>query len=100
MKFRYQSLKISTGTGRVVDTIPKDLGRSHKLMIKQKKQIKDKYRQTSNMRCTFIGNKIVDHPDIVGASPVGAAPTESSFSIYITPGLNGLVKDNCKTRHI
>ena len=26
------------------------------------------------------GNKIVDHSDVVGASPVGAAPTASSFS--------------------
>ena len=38
------------------------------------------YRQTSNIRCTLVGNKIVEHTDIVGASPVGAAPTTSSFS--------------------
>ena len=38
------------------------------------------YRQVSNIRRTLIGNKIVDHSDIVGASPVGAAPTTSSFS--------------------
>ena len=37
-------------------------------------------RQTSNMRCTLEGNKIVDHSYVVGASPVGAAPTTSSFS--------------------
>ena len=29
---------------------------------------------------TFVGNKIVDHSDVAGASPVGAAPTTSSFS--------------------
>ena len=29
--------------------------------------------------CTLVNNKIVDHPDVVGASPVGAAPTTSSF---------------------
>ena len=29
---------------------------------------------------TLVGNKIVDHSDVVGASPVGAAPTTSSFS--------------------
>ena len=29
---------------------------------------------------TLVGNKIVDHSDAVGASPVGAAPTTSSFS--------------------
>ena len=38
------------------------------------------YRKTSNIRCTLVGNKIVDHSDVVGASPVGAAPTTSSFS--------------------
>ena len=38
------------------------------------------YRKTSNMRRTSVGNKIVDHSDVVGASPVGAAPTTSSFS--------------------
>ena len=38
------------------------------------------YRQVSNIRCTMLGNKIVDHSDVVGASPVGAAPTTSSFS--------------------
>ena len=38
------------------------------------------YRKTSNINHTFVGNKIVDHSDVVGASPVGAAPTTSSFS--------------------
>ena len=38
------------------------------------------YRKTSNIRHTLVGNKIVDHSDVVGASPVGAAPTISSFS--------------------
>ena len=38
------------------------------------------YRKVSNIRHTFVGNKIVDHSDVVGASPVGAAPTTSSFS--------------------
>ena len=38
------------------------------------------YRQVSNIRRTLIGNKIIDHSDVVGASPVGAAPTTSSFS--------------------
>ena len=31
-------------------------------------------------RKTLLGNKIADHSDVVGASPVGAAPTTSSFS--------------------
>ena len=38
------------------------------------------YSQTSNIRHTFVGNEIVDHSDVVGASLVGAAPTTSSFS--------------------
>ena len=38
------------------------------------------YHQVSNMRRTLVGNLIVDHSDVVGTSPVGAAPTTSSFS--------------------
>ena len=38
------------------------------------------YRQTSNKRRILVGNEIVDHRDVVGASPAGAAPTTSSFS--------------------
>ena len=38
------------------------------------------YRKTYNIRRTLVGNKIVDHSDVVGASPVGAPPTTSSFS--------------------
>ena len=40
----------------------------------------NKYYKTSNIRPTLIGYKIVDHSDVVGASPVGAAPTTSSFT--------------------
>ena len=35
------------------------------------------YCQTSNISHTLIGIKIVDHSDVVGAQPVGAAPTIS-----------------------
>ena len=38
------------------------------------------YRQVSNIRRTLVGNQIVDGSDVVGASPVGAAPTTPSFS--------------------
>ena len=38
------------------------------------------YREVSNIRHTLVGNKIVDNSDVVGASPVGAAPTTSSVS--------------------
>ena len=37
------------------------------------------YRKTSNISRTLAGNKIVDNSDLVGASPVGAAPTTLSF---------------------
>ena len=39
-----------------------------------------KYCQISNISPTFVGNQIVDHSDVVGASPVGAAPTTSEWS--------------------
>ena len=42
-------------------------------------------------------NKTVDHSDEVGASPVGAAP-KYIFILNLTPGFNGLIQDNCKTR--
>ena len=38
------------------------------------------YTQTSNISPTLVGNKVFDHWDVVGASPVGAVPTTSSFS--------------------
>ena len=55
------------------------------------------YHQISNISLTFEGNKIVDHSDVVGTVPVGAAPT-TSFILDLTPGFNRLHKDNCKTR--
>ena len=45
-----------------------------------KRSFVSKYRKASNISRTLVGNKIVDHSDVVGASPVGAAPTTSSFS--------------------
>ena len=38
------------------------------------------YLQVSNISHTLVGNEIVDPSDVVRASPVGAAPTTSSFS--------------------
>ena len=38
------------------------------------------YRQVSNISRTLVGNEIVDNSDVVGASPVGAAPTTSLLS--------------------
>ena len=37
-------------------------------------------RQVFNIKRTWVGNEIVDHSDVVRASPVGVAPTTSSFS--------------------
>ena len=37
----------------------------------------DTYRQTSHISHILVGNKIVDHSDIVGASPVAAGSVNS-----------------------
>ena len=42
--------------------------------------MKTYYSKISNIRRTLIGHELVDHSDVVAASPVGAAPTTSSFS--------------------
>ena len=52
--------------------------------------IPSEYRQTSNISRTLVGNKLVDHSDVVGASHV--------FILDLTYDFNGLDKDNCKTR--
>ena len=38
------------------------------------------YRQIFNTCHALVGVKFVDHSDVVGASPAGAAPTPSTFS--------------------
>ena len=43
-------------------------------------EVNFRYRKTSGIIRALVGNKIVDNSDVVGASPVGAAPTTSSFS--------------------
>ena len=48
---------------------------------------KRNYHQTSNIRHTLVSNKIVDHSDVVGASPVGTAPAASSFSTEHPPAM-------------
>ena len=63
------------------------------------------YCQTSNISHTLVGNKVqkivgnkvVDHSDVVGALSVGAAPNYI-FILDLTPGCNGLSKDNCKMK--
>ena len=44
-----------------------------------------RYRQISNIRGTLVGNNIVDHSDVVSI-------------LDLTPGFNGLGKDNCTRR--
>ena len=51
------------------------------------------YRIVFNIRRTLVGKKIVDHSDVVGAAPTGYI-----FILNLTPGFNGLGKDNYKTR--
>ena len=57
----------------------------------------ENYCQTSNISHNLVGNKIVDNLDVVGASPVGAAPTYI-FILDLTPGFSELCIDDCKTR--
>ena len=42
--------------------------------------VKEGYLQTSNMCRSLVGNKIVDHSDVVGEALTGDAQTTSSFS--------------------
>ena len=42
--------------------------------------LKKNYRQVSNIGAPKLAKKIVDNSDVVGASPVGAAPTTSELS--------------------
>ena len=56
------------------------------------------YCQTTKIEHTLVGDTIVDHSDVIGASSVGAALATSSFSTW-TPAFNELgSKENCKTR--
>ena len=49
------------------------------------------YRKISNISRTLVINKIVDHSDVIGASPVGAAPT------HLHSRLNLASRDSAKT---
>ena len=46
------------------------------------------YGQASNISRTLVGDKIAGYSDVVGASPVGAAPTKSSFSTEHLASMN------------
>ena len=61
----------------------------------------DSYHQISNISRTLVSNKIVDHSDVVGASPVGAAPTTSSFSTWHLASINWVKKtESWGERHL
>ena len=55
------------------------------------------YRQTSNIRHTLAGNKIVDHSDVVGKSIAFRRCSNYISILDLTPGFIGLGKDNSKT---
>ena len=58
------------------------------------------YRQPSDISRTSTGNKTVDHSDVVGASPVGTAPSTSSFSTKHLVSMIELRQRQDKTRMI
>ena len=55
------------------------------------------YPHSSNIRRTSWSIKIVDHSDVVGASPVGAC-SNYIFICDLTPDFNELDEGNCKPR--
>ena len=46
----------------------------------QEEKCNEMYSQISNINRNITGETFVDHSEVVGASPVGAAPNTSSFS--------------------
>ena len=57
--------------------LPDGKSPSHRSILTYRQQ--RTYSQIPNIRRTLVGNKYVDRSDVAGASPVGAAPTTSSF---------------------
>ena len=55
------------------------IAHAHSVQTGKVNSLSAAYCQTYNISHTLVGNKIVDLSDVVGASPVGAAPTTSSF---------------------
>ena len=65
---------------------------------KSNQQLKKTCCQTFNISRTLVDNKLADHSDVVGASPVSLRCSNYIFILDLTPGLNGLRKGNCKMR--
>ena len=81
---------------RFLSSIRNDFNYQHHLCVKnwQKMQM---YPQTSDIRHTLVGNKIVDHPDVVWSIACWRC-SNYIFILDLTLGFNGLSRDNCKTR--
>ena len=60
-------------------------------------RFENSYLQTSNISHTLVGNKIVHHSNVVGAITRRCC-SNYIFILDLTPGLNGLGRDNCKAR--
>ena len=54
------------------------------------------YRKTSNVRCNLVGNKIVDHSDVVRSIACRRC-SNYIFILDLTSGFNGFGKDSHKT---
>ena len=78
----------------MITMINSDMVRS---LARQAVRERRNYRQIYNISRPLVCNKLVDHVDIVGASPVGAAPT-IFFIFDWTSGFSGLGKGSYKTR--
>ena len=55
------------------------------------------YRKTSNISRTSVGNIIVDNSDCSWSTACRRC-SNYIFIFNLTPGFNGLYRDNCKTR--
>ena len=77
---KYQCLWESWALSSAIDSFTVSFHDNNGSSLHAFTAVEGDYRKTSNIRRTLVGNKIVDHSDVAGASPVGAAPTTSSFS--------------------
>ena len=86
-----------------ISNMHQSIGRHHSTWLMWSSDILQQFKsycQTSNISCTLAGNKIVDHSDVFGASPVGTAPTISSVwtwhlaLIYCTKTTTGSDEEN------
>ena len=82
---RYKHITLTTNGGWVGKLVTKNILYTSLRLPREFLRSRRKYtiyRQIYNIRRILIGDTIDDHSDEVGASPVGAAPTTSSFSTW------------------